>query len=74
MKIARNHEVAVLHIDDFHEFEEVVKALAAAAHPDFPVPVYISDSKRTIQVNSLNGFVATIRLEDFVETKTKGRG
>ncbi len=72
MQIARNHKTVVLHIENFHELEDVVRVLAAVSNPAFPVPAYIGDGERKLKVNSLKGFIATVRLEDVMEIQEGG--
>lgn len=69
MKIARNHEAVVVHCEDIFDLENLISALRALNNPIFPVPAYIGDGERKLKVNSLKGFLATVRLEDFEEVK-----
>jgi len=71
MRIGRNHEAVVIHVDDIDELNKLIETLRPLTNLIFPVSVFISDGRRTIRVNSLKGFVATLRLED-IEEKEEG--
>lgn len=68
MKIAMNHESAMIYIDDLKELEGLVNSLRSLnAASSWRVPVIVGDGKRSIQINSLKGFVVTVRVDDFEE-------
>jgi len=68
MKIAMNHESAMIYIDDLKELEGLVNSLRSLnAASSWRVPVIVGDGKRSIQINSLKGFVVTVCVDDFEE-------
>ena len=68
MKIAMNYESAMIYIDDLKELEELVNSLRLLnVASSWRVPVIVGDGKRSIQINSLKGFVVTVRIDDFEE-------
>ena len=67
MRIARNHEAALIYCENLDELEALVNALRPLTNPVFPVPVFVGDRDHRIKVHSLKGLVVTIRLEDIEE-------
>ena len=68
MKIAQNHRALMIYLEDPFELKHLAEQLCACS-ATFPVPAFIKDESksRILRINSLKGFIATIRVEDFEE-------
>lgn len=64
MKLAWNHESAVVLVFDLQELQQLVKSLSLLESAQDPI-VFVGDGNKAIKVRSLEGLLATVRLEDF---------